>query len=269
MIIILEDYLYQLGNDQGITLKNILKEKLRNGENAVGTFVELGHPDITDILSHTGFDWLLIDGEHSPMGYETMERMLQSMAGTDCTPIIRPEWNDPVVIKRILDIGAHGIVVPWINSKGEAEASVAAARYPPEGIRGWGPRRASRHDPDYKKTANSEILVAVQVETQKSLDNLDEILGVDGIDACYIGPWDLSNNLGFGVPPNYENKEFVTAIETVLRIANDHGKPAGMWTNLENVGWAVQKGFRFNTVINADMMLAYGAMEAIKRGRGL
>lgn len=249
-------------------MKNLLKEKLQRGENAVGTFVELGHPDVVDILSHEGFDWLLIDGEHSPISYETMELMLQAMVGTDCTPIIRPQWNDPVVIKRILDLGAHGIVVPWVNTVEEAKLAVASARYPPEGIRGWGPRRASRYDPDYRETANKEILVAIQVETQKSLDNLNGIMGVEGVDACYIGPWDLSNNLGFSVPPNYNNKKFVEAIDHVLKVADDHGKPAGMWTNLDNVGWAVSKGFRFNTVINADEMLSYGAKEALKRGRG-
>ena len=252
-----------------IALKNLLKEKLRKGENAVGTFIELGHPDVTEILSHSGFDWLLIDGEHSPMGLETIERMIQAMAGTKCTPIVRPQWNDPVVIKRILDLGAHGIVVPWVNTKEEAKATVAATRYPPEGIRGWGPRRAARWDPDYRDTANKEIMVCVQVETQKSLDNLDEIMGVDGIDACYVGPWDLSNNLGYSVPPNYDNKNFTDALDHVLKVAKDHGKPAGLWTNLDNVGWAVKKGFRFNTVINADMMLQYGAAEAVKRGRGL
>jgi len=251
-----------------IKLKNIVKEKLQRGENAVGTFIEMGHPDVANLLSHAGFDWLLIDGEHSPMGFETMERMLQAMEGTDCTPIIRPQWNDPVIIKRILDLGAHGIVVPLVNTKEEAEAAVAAARYPPEGIRGWGPRRAARYDPEYRATANEEILVCVQIETQKSLDNLDKILGVDGIDACYVGPWDLSNNLGFSVPPNYDNKKFTDALDHVLNVANDHGKPAGLWTNLDNVGWAVKKGFRFNTVINADMMLQYGAAEAVKRGRG-
>ncbi|MCK4400145.1 4-hydroxy-2-oxo-heptane-1,7-dioate aldolase, partial [Candidatus Bathyarchaeota archaeon] len=82
-------------------MKNLLKEKIRRGENCVGTFVELGHPDVTEILSRQGFDWLLIDGEHSPMSFETMERLLQSMSGTDCTPIVRPQWNDLVIIKRI------------------------------------------------------------------------------------------------------------------------------------------------------------------------
>ena len=247
-------------------MKNLLKEKLSKGENAVGTFVEMGHPDVTNILSHAGLDWLLIDGEHSPMGYETMEVLLQAMVGTDCTPIIRPQWNDPVVIKRILDLGAHGIVVPWVNTKEEAEAVVKAVRYPPQGIRGWGPRRAARHDPDYRATANDEMWVCIQVETQQSIDNLDEILSVEGIDACYIGPWDLSNNLGFGVPPNYDNNVFTDAVEKILKIATAHGKPAGMWCNLESAVWAVKKGFRCNTVMNADAMLRYGAAAAVKAG---
>ncbi|MCW4048375.1 MAG: aldolase/citrate lyase family protein [Candidatus Bathyarchaeota archaeon] len=248
-------------------MKNLLKEKIRNGVNCVGTFIELGHPDVTEILSHQGFDYLLIDGEHSPMSLETMERMLRSMVGTDCTPIIRAQWNDPVIIKRILDLGAHGIMVPWVNTKEEAEAAVAACRYPPEGIRGWGPRRAARWDPDYRDTANEEILVCVQVETQKSLDNLDEILGVDGIDACYVGPWDLSNNLGYSVPPNYDNEKFVEALDHVVKVAKKHGKPAGMWCNFDNVGWAVKRGFRFNTVANADSFLSYGAKEGLRRAR--
>jgi 4-hydroxy-2-oxoheptanedioate aldolase len=108
--------------------------------------------------------------------------------------------------------------------------------------------------------------VAIQVETQKSLDNLDAIMGVGGIDACYIGPWDLRNSLGFSVPPNFDNKKFIDAIEHVLNVATDHGKPAGMWTNLDSVVWAVKKWFRFNTVINADMTLSFGATEAVRRG---
>jgi len=249
-------------------MKNLLKEKIRRGENCVGTFIELGHPDVTEILSRQGFDWLLIDGEHSPMGLETMERLLRRMSDTGCTPIVRPQWNDPVIIKRILDLGAHGVLVPWVNTREEAEAAVSACMYPPEGIRGWGPRSASRWDPDYRETANEEILVSVQVETQKSLDNLDDILGVDKVEACYVGPYDLSNNLGLSVPPDYGNQKFMGALEHVLKVSEDHGKPAGLWCNMDNVAWAVNKGFRFNTVSNADTFLSFGAEEALKRARG-
>lgn len=249
-------------------LKNLLKEKLKEKLPVHGTFVELGHPDVTEILSRLGFDWLLIDGEHSPMSFETMERLLQSMNGTKCTPIIRPAWNDPVLIKRALDIGAHGVLVPWVNSKEEAERAVKACKYPPEGIRGWGPRRAARWDPDYRETANEEILVSVQIETQSSLDKLDEILGVEGVDACYIGPWDLSNNLGYSVPPRWDEPDYINAFDHVLKVSDEHGKPAGMFCNIENISWAIARGFIYNTVSAADDFLRHGASIALERARG-
>ena len=246
-------------------MKNLLKEKLSRGEAVIGTFVGLGHPDVTERLSRMGFDWLLLDAEHGPLGFETMQRMMQAMSGTACTPIVRPQWNDFVVIKRVLDIGAHGVLVPWVNDRGEAESVVRACKYPPEGIRGWGPRRASLFDHNYYATANIEIMVSVQVETRKALDNLDEILSVEGVDACYIGPWDLSSNLGFGVPPKWGEPRYLEAFDRVLEAAEEHGKPAGMFCNIDNIGWAVEKGFRFNTVGDADGFLMHGARTALER----
>lgn len=246
-------------------MKNLLKEKLDNGEAVTGTFVGLGHPDVTEVLSRMGFDWLLIDGEHGPLGFEKMQVMLQAMNGTECTPIVRPMWNDPAVIKRVLDIGAHGVLVPWVQTREEAEAAVAACKYPPEGIRGWGPRRAGRFDPEYGATANDEVLVSVQIETQRALDNLDGILDVDGIDAVYIGPWDLSINLGFGVPPKWDEESYLDAFTKVLKTAEEHGKPAGMFCNINNIGWAIEKGFRYNTVGDADGFLMHGARVALER----
>jgi len=229
--------------------------------------VGLGHPDVTERLSRMGFDWLLLDAEHGPLSFETIQRMMQAMSGTGCTPIVRPQWNDFVVVKRVLDIGAHGVLIPWVNDGREAKAAVSACRYPPDGIRGWGPRRASLFDPDYYATANEEILVSVQIETRKALDNLDEILSVDGVDACYIGPWDLSNNLGFGVPPKWEDSRYLEAFDRVLEAAEDHGKPAGMFANIDNIGWALERGFRFNTVGDADSFLVHGAKIALGRAR--
>jgi len=249
-------------------MKNPLKEKLQKGESVIGAFVGLGHPDVTEVLSRAGFDWLLIDGEHAPLGIETMQTMMMAMNGSGCTPIVRPQWNDPVVIKRVLDIGAYGVLVPWVNSKEEAEAAVSACRYPPEGIRGYGPRRASRFDSNYRETANEEVLVSVQIETQKALDNLEEIASVDGVDALFIGPWDLSNNMGFGVPPQWENPRFLGALEAVIKVCEDNGKAPGLYANMKNIRWAIEKGFTYNTVGEADDYLEYGAEEALKRARG-
>ena len=246
-------------------MRNILKEKLKKGDSVIGTFVEIGHPDITEWLSRLDFDWILLDAEHGPLGYETLQRMMQSMKGTGCVPIVRPQWNDPVVIKRVLDIGAYGVLIPWVNSRDEAEKAVRACKYPPQGLRGYGPRRAAMLDPDYFNTANEQLLIAVQIETQMALDNLDEILSVEGIDACYIGPYDLSCSLGFGIPPKWDNAHYLAAFDRVLVSAKQHGKAAGMFATLDNIEWALEKGFTFNTVDDADVFLVRGAQMALDK----
>ena len=246
-------------------MENTLKGKLRRGEKVIGTFVRIGHPDVTELLSRLGFDWLVLDTEHSPMSLETLQKMMQAMNGTNCVPIVRPQWNDFVQIKRILDIGAYGVLIPWVSSREEAENAVRACKYPPEGIRGFGPRRANIFDPLYFETANQEILVAVQIETRQALDNLDGILSVPGIDACYVGPYDLSCNLGFGIPPNWDNPEYIAAFSRIIEAAARHAKPAGMFTTLDNIEWALEKGFSFNTIGEADSFLMQGAKLALAK----
>ena len=248
-------------------MKNPLKEKLKRGEAVIGTFIEIGHPDVTEWLSRVGFDWLLLDNEHAPTGYETLQRMMQSMNGSGCVPIVRPQWNDLVVMKRVLDIGAYGVLIPWVNSKEEAENAVRYCKYPPQGIRGYGPRRAGMFDPDYFKTANDELLITIQIETQKALDNLDEILSVPGIDACYIGPWDLSVSLGFGVPPDWNNAKYQKALDRVLEVSAKHGKPAGMFCISDTIEWALEKGFTFNTIEADDYLLIRSARMALEKAR--
>jgi 2-keto-3-deoxy-L-rhamnonate aldolase RhmA len=244
-----------------------LKAKLKKGEAVIGTFVMMGHPDGAEWLSRVGFDWLLLDSEHATADYQTLQRMMQAMNGSGCIPIVRPQWNDQVVMKRVLDIGAYGVLIPWVNSKEEAEQAVSYCKYPPEGIRGWGPRRAGMFDPDYFKTANEELLITIQIETQKALDNLDEILSVPGIDACYIGPWDLSVSLGFGVPPDLNEPRYREAFDRVLEAAAKHGKPAGMFCTSDNVEWALEKGFIYNTVDCDDAFLIQGAKAAVEKAR--
>jgi 2-keto-3-deoxy-L-rhamnonate aldolase RhmA len=246
-------------------LKNPLKEKLKKGEAVIGTFIEIGHPDVAEWLSRVGFDWLLLDSEHAPAGYETLQRMMQAMNGSNCVPIVRPQWNDPVVIKRVLDMGAYGVLIPWVNTRKEAENAVSYCKYPPDGIRGFGPRRAGMFDPDYFKTANDELLISIQIETQEALDNLDEILSVPGVDACYIGPWDLSVSLGFGVPPDWEAPRYQAAFDRVLEISAKHNKPAGMFCISDTIEWAQEKGFTFNTIEADDHFLLKGARMALEK----
>jgi 2-keto-3-deoxy-L-rhamnonate aldolase RhmA len=246
-------------------MHNKLKKKLKLGEAAFGAFVGLGHPDITEMLSRLGFDWLLLDAEHGPLSFETMQVMIQAMNGTDCVPIVRPQWNDPVQIKRVLDIGAYGVLVPWVNSREDAENAVSACRYPPQGIRGYGPRRAGRFDADYFKTANSEILVAIQIETRRAVENLEDILSVPGVDACYVGPHDLSCSLGLGVPPQWDNPDYLKVLSIILGAAEKHHKPVGMYTSVDTIEWALERGFRFNTVGDADGFLLRSARAALAK----
>jgi 2-dehydro-3-deoxyglucarate aldolase len=249
-------------------MKNAVKEKLRRNQSVIGTFVEIGHPDISEWLSRQGFDFLLLDAEHGPLGFETIQTMMQSMNGSGCLPFVRPQWNDPVIIKRMLDMGAAGLIIPWVNTREEAENAVKACKYPPLGIRGYGPRRAAMLDPQYYSTANEEIVVAVQIETDTALKNLEEILSVPGIDACYVGPFDLSSNMGFGIPPKWEEPAYLAALDKILEVSAKHRVPSGFFATIENIQWVIKKGFKFNTVGDADAFLVRGAQEALGLSRG-
>ena len=249
-------------------MKNLLKEKLQQNQTVIGTFVQMGHPDVTEYMAGLGFDWLLLDAEHGPMGYETLQVMMQAMNGSGCTPIVRPEWNDMVTIKRILDLGAHGILVPMVNTREEAEYAAKACRYPPAGVRGVGPRRAALFDREYFSTADEEIMTIVQVETPQAIDNLDEILKVEGIDSCYVGPMDLAYSMGMKFP-DFKNSEFLTALDRVVEAANKAGKPAGLYSGKNNIDIAVQKGFVLNTLDSTDTFLLRGAITALKEFRAI
>jgi len=247
-------------------MKNPLKEKLQRGEVATGTFVAIGHPDVTERLSMMGFDWLLLDGEHGPLGLETMQVMLQAMRGDTCVPIIRVQWNDPVIIKRALDLAGYGLLIPWVNTREEAEAAVSACKYPPEGTRGCGPRRAALINQDYIATSNANVLVAVQIETATAVKNINEILAVKGVDVVYIGPTDLSMSM-FGVPAKWGDPKYMEAFDIVVKAAKNAGKPAGIYATSQNIEWAIDKGFTFNSVDSADGFLAAGAAAALRKAR--
>jgi 2-keto-3-deoxy-L-rhamnonate aldolase RhmA len=252
-------------------MKNLLKEKVKKGEITIGTIVSLGHPDVTEWLSQIGYDWLFLDAEHGPMGLETLQQMMQSMNGSNCTPIVRPQWNDPVLIKRILDIGAHGIIVPMVSSREEAEKAVKACKYPPAGIRGFGPRRAAMFDPNYYETANDEILVIVLIETDAAIKNIDDILAVEGIDVGFIGYADLSLRMGLGLPPKWSEPLYLDAFDKVVNAASKYGKVAGLHTDLRNgprsVEWALERGFRMVTVCDVDDYIINGARLALEKAR--
>ena len=166
-------------------------------------------PEFAQICGHSGFDVVLIDMEHGPISIETAYRMVTMLAGTPAHAWIRVAANDPTLIKLALDTGAHHIVVPMINTKTEAEAAVAAAKYPPQGIRGYGPFRAqyqwNTNMIDYGSRANAETKVSVLIEHPQALENLDEILNVEGLDGAIAVPLDLAVNMGHTDGPNHQD----------------------------------------------------------------
>ncbi|MCB1386609.1 MAG: HpcH/HpaI aldolase/citrate lyase family protein [Nitratireductor sp.] len=178
---------------------NTLKKALSAGKFQLGVWSGLCSPLVAEILSDGPFDWLTIDMEHSPNTLESVLAQLQAMRGGMVAPIVRPPWNDFVVIKQLLDAGAQSFIIPYVQNAEEAARAVAATRYPPRGIRGVaGGSRATRFGriADYLKHADEEICVIVQAESVEALDNIEAIAAVDGVDGIFVGPADLSASMG-------------------------------------------------------------------------
>jgi 4-hydroxy-2-oxoheptanedioate aldolase len=209
---------------------NPFKAALKAGHSQIGLWLGLADAYSAELLAGAGFDWLLIDGEHAPNDVRSMLGQLQAVAPYPSHPVVRPAWNDPVLIKQILDIGAQTLLLPMVQNGTEAARAVASTRYPPQGIRGVGSAlaRASRWNrvDGYLKKAEDEICVLVQIETRQALENLDEIAATEGVDGVFIGPADLSADLGYIGQPAHP--EVQTAIEDAIKRIRAHGKAAGI-----------------------------------------
>jgi 2-keto-3-deoxy-L-rhamnonate aldolase RhmA len=247
-------------------LKNPLKAKLKEGKAAYGIGLSIAHPDVAEIIGKLGYDWAFIDTEHSPMDVMDVQVLLQAMSSSSTVPIVRVAWNDMVMIKKALDIGAYGIVVPWVNSREDALRAVQAIKYPPQGFRGYGPRRASLGDPDYQKTANDEVMLVVQIETQNAIDHIDEILSVPGVDATMIGPYDLS--LSLGVFRDWDNPKFKSAIQKIRESCTRNGVSPGILVQ-DDVEKRFAEGFRFFLVASDTALITSGGAEILKRCRAI
>jgi len=215
-----------------MTKPNRFKAALREGRQQIGLWGQLGGVVAPELLAGAGFDWVVIDTEHSPADVPDVLSALQAMAPFEATNVVvRPAWNDPVLIKRILDFGAQSIIVPYVQTPAEAQAAVDAVRYPPRGMRGVaGGTRASNYGraKSYTKTADAEICLIVQVETRASLDQLEAIAGVDGVDGVFIGPADLAASLGHPGEPGHP--EVKATIEEAIRRLKAIGVPSGILT---------------------------------------
>lgn len=246
-------------------MKNRLKEILRRGEVALGITVSIGHPDITDILGKIGFDYINFDTQHTPLNVETVQRMMQAMSYSQTTPIVRVQWNDFAMINRALDIGAHGIIVPLVNTKEDVAKALQYATYPPKGMRSYGPRRAIMRDAEYMATADEEILVLPQIETKEAIDNIESILSVDGIEAFFVGPYDLSRSLG--VFTQWKHPIFEKTIEKIIEVAEKSGTKPGLLALIEDPETTMKRGFRLVNIGKDATFITRGATEALQRAR--
>jgi 4-hydroxy-2-oxoheptanedioate aldolase len=239
---------------------NLFKQALAEGRLQIGLWCALASNIAAEIISDAGFDWILLDTEHAPNEIAGLLPQLQAMARSTATPIARPAWNDPVLIKRIMDLGVHTLLIPWVQSAEEAQRAVAASRYAPEGFRGSaGGVRAGRYGRihDYLRHANAQACVLVQAETQAALDNLEAIASVDGVDGVFIGPSDLAASLGHLGHPGHPQVQ--DAIAGAVRRLKAIGKAAGILAPVESdarryIDW----GYTFVAVGSDQGVLARG-----------
>lgn len=243
---------------------NPFKEAILAGRQQVGLWCMLPGSYVTEALAGAGFDWLLLDTEHSPADVLSVLPQLQAAAAYDVSTVVRPASNDPVLIKRFLDIGAQSLLIPYVQSVEEAEAAVAAVRYPPRGIRGVaGLTRASRFGrvEGYAKRAEEELCLLVQVETRQALDSLEAIAAVDGIDGVFIGPGDLSASLGH--PGELFHPEVVAAVEGGISRVKAAGKPAGVLTYDRDFARRCMELGSLFTAVGADLSILLRGVEGL------
>lgn len=249
-------------------MENKVKSLLKQGGKTAGAWLQMTSPFSAEIMARAGFDWLIVDLEHSPGDFLNLASQLQAMGGTDCVPFVRAPWNDPVAIKRILDTGAMGVLIPYVNSGEEAKSAVAACKYPPDGIRGvaGSPRAAyfGQNSMDYLKDANEEILIIVAVETGEAIENLDDILDVDGLDGIFIGPMDLATSMGhLGDPSHPEVQAAIATVEEkTLKAGKFLGTIGGSW---EQARQKYERGYQLLMLMSDSVDLAKLAGQTVAR----
>jgi 4-hydroxy-2-oxoheptanedioate aldolase len=231
---------------------NHVKQRLRAGEPSIGTWLSLPSPEVAEYVSQIGFDWLVVDAEHNPVDIRTLAQMFSAMKASGIAPMVRIPWNSPENFKRILDAGAWGMVVPMVNSREEAEIAVQASRYYPDGNRSVGGGRHgisfSASGAEYFANANEQVLVVLQIEHIKGVENAEAILSTPGVDAVFIGPNDLaaSMGLGLGVPLESDNPQLVEAIMHIRDTAIKNGVAPGIHTSgSAGVNMRIEQGFQF------------------------
>src|SRR3954465_9758741 len=241
--------------------KHQFKSALKSARPQIGLWSSLSSSYTVEVIAGAGFDWILLDSEHSPADLENLLGQLQAAAPYPSHPVVRVAWNDMVTMKRILDVGAQSLLIPYVSTADEARAAVAHTRYPPAGVRGVaGTTRATRFGrvKDYAKRAHEEICVLVQVETQGALDNIESICAVDGVDGVFIGPADLHASMGH--TGEIANPKVKPLIDQAIRRIRKCGSAPGILTPSEaDARHWLECGALFGAVAADVGLLARGA----------
>jgi len=231
----------------------------------MGTWISSASPIVAEVIGCAGFDWGVVDMEHAPLDVPGVMQLLQALSGTKMLPVVRVPWNDMVVVKRVLDVGATTLLFPFVQNADEARRAVAATRYPPDGVRGVASMsRASRYGsvPNYLKTANQQIGVIAQVETPAALEQIEAIAAVPGIDALFIGPADLS--AAMGQMGNLTHPSVLDAMGQAVQRCKAIGKPIGtLGSSPEVVVQYRAAGFDFVAVSSDIGFIMRGAQAAL------
>lgn len=226
-----------------------LKNKLKSGQLMVGSWITLAHPSIAEIMARSGFDWLAVDLEHSVITIREAEELIRVIDLCGVVPLVRLTSNNPYQIKRVMDAGAHGVIVPMVKSGSEAEEAVRSVRYPSRGHRGVGLARAQGYGTsfaEYYEWQETSSVVIVQIEHIDAVNNLEEIFAVDGIDGYIMGPYDLSGSMG--IPAQFDHPEMVAAMERVKKVGRDFNIPGGLHVvepDLLELRRRIKEGYQF------------------------
>jgi len=247
-------------NANGQPAPNRLKQDLAAGKVCLGATITINSPAVAEIMSHIGLDWLWFETEHSSLTLDNVLTMLQATNGADVSTVIRVPWNDKTMIKRALDLGPDGIIVPLVKTREEAEAAVRAMKYPPWGERGAGLARAQcygLHMGEYMETANNEVMTIPMIEHIQAVENIDEILKVKGLDSVMVGALDLSGSMGMlgqTGDPKVEG-----AIQKVLASCKKAKVPCGIITVApEQANERIKQGFT-NIIMGIDVLFLHSA----------
>jgi 4-hydroxy-2-oxoheptanedioate aldolase len=245
--------------------ENRLRRIWNSGGAAVNGWLAIPNSFATETMAHQGWDTLTVDMQHGVVDYQAMVTMLQAVSTTDTVPVVRVPWLEPASLMKALDAGAYGVICPMVNTREDAQKLVAWTHYAPRGTRSFGPVRATLYGgADYAQHANDTIVTFAMIETAQALDNLDSILSVEGLDAVYIGPSDLSISLGCKPAMDDLDPKAAQAVDHILARAKAHGLVAGIHnTAPESALKRIAKGFQFVTVSSDARLIAAGAQQVM------